>query len=119
MAVLSAMVASLSTYYPETDDDKDVDQNIIRLLAKLKTIAAFSHKKAIGQAYIYPQNHLDYVADLGFTPDVQMTDANLYDPNYLEAAGPAADGTYSRIAIWPFEEADQNPATAQTRKLRR
>ncbi|OWY63296.1 hypothetical protein B7486_53880 [cyanobacterium TDX16] len=52
------------------------------------------------------------MADLGFTPDVQMTDANLYDPNYLEAAGPAADGTYSRIAIWPFEEAADNPTGA-------
>jgi hypothetical protein len=52
------------------------------------------------------------MADLGYTPDVQMTDANLYDPNYLEAAGEAAEGTYSRIAIWPFEEAAENPTGA-------
>ncbi len=58
MSVLSAMVASLSTYY-ETDDDL----NIIRLLAKLKTIAALSYKKSIGQPFVYPRNDLDFVAD--------------------------------------------------------
>jgi citrate synthase len=59
MAILSAMVASLSAYYPEGDGDT----NIIRLLAKLNTIAAFSYKKSIGQPYIYPRNDLDYAGD--------------------------------------------------------
>ncbi len=63
MTVLSAMVASLSTYYPDWESEEDLEHNIIRLLAKLKTIAAFSYKKSIGQAYVYPQNHLGYVAD--------------------------------------------------------
>lgn len=63
MSVLSTMVASLSTYYPDMDDDDVVDRNIIRLLAKLKTIAAFSLKKSIGHPYIYPLNDLDYVGD--------------------------------------------------------
>ncbi|KAB2965324.1 MAG: citrate synthase [Thermoanaerobaculia bacterium] len=57
MAMLSAMVASLSTYYP---DDLDVDLNIVRLLAKAKTIAGFSYKKSIGQPFMYPMNHLAY-----------------------------------------------------------
>jgi citrate synthase len=57
MAILSAMVATLSTYYP---DDQDVDLNIARLIAKSKTIAAFSYKKSIGQPLMYPQNHLSY-----------------------------------------------------------
>jgi len=57
MAMLSAMVASLSTYYP---DDHDLDLNIVRLLAKAKTIAAFSYKKSIGQPFMYPQNRLAY-----------------------------------------------------------
>src|SRR5579863_503827 len=61
MAILSAMVASLSTYYPDTDDD---DLNIIRLLAKAKTIAAFSYKKNIGQPFIYPRNELSYCANI-------------------------------------------------------
>jgi citrate synthase len=57
MGMLSAMVASLSTYYP---DDNDVDLNIARLLAKAKTIAAFSYKKSIGQPFMYPQNRHTY-----------------------------------------------------------
>ncbi|ACY49103.1 citrate synthase [Rhodothermus marinus] len=63
MSVLSAMVASLSTYYPDSTDPEITELNMIRLLAKLKTIAAFSYKKSIGQPYIYPRNDLSYTAD--------------------------------------------------------
>jgi citrate synthase len=59
MAILSSMVASLSAYYPETADG-DLDLNIVRLLAKAPTIAAFSYKKTIGQPFMYPRNDLDY-----------------------------------------------------------
>jgi citrate synthase len=62
MAILSAMVASLSTYYPESGGDDD-DLNIIRLLAKAKTIAAYAYKKSIGQPFIYPRNELPYCAN--------------------------------------------------------
>lgn len=58
MAILSAMVASLSTYYSEAQND--IDLNIVRLLAKAKTIAAYSYKKSIGQPFIYPRNDLSY-----------------------------------------------------------
>jgi citrate synthase len=60
MSVLSSMVSTLSTFYPESDAPEDVELNIIRLLAKLSTIAAFSYKKSIGQPYVYPRNALDY-----------------------------------------------------------
>ncbi|RPI70508.1 MAG: citrate synthase, partial [Ignavibacteriales bacterium] len=64
MTVLSSMVNSLSAYYPESEYEEDQYLNIIRLLAKLKTIASFSYKKSIGQSYVYPQNHLTYCADI-------------------------------------------------------
>ena len=57
MAVLSAMVSSLSALYSKEDDR---DLNVIRLLAKLNTIAAFSYKKSIGQPFVYPRNDLSY-----------------------------------------------------------
>jgi citrate synthase len=60
MAILSSMVAALSAYYPPAQDDEDMSLNIIRLLAKAKTIAAFSYKKSVGQPFVYPQNHLSY-----------------------------------------------------------
>ena len=58
MAVLSAMVASLSAYYDRHEEDADL--NIVRLLAKTATIAAFSYKKSIGQPFVYPRNDLSY-----------------------------------------------------------
>jgi ABC-type branched-subunit amino acid transport system substrate-binding protein len=51
--------------------------------------------------------------EIGYTPEVTLLDSNLYDPNYLESAGEAAEGTYLRLAFWPFEEAENNPATQQ------
>jgi citrate synthase len=63
MAIMSAMAVSLSSYYPDTDDPETIQLNIIRLIAKAKTIAAFSFKKSIGQPYIYPRNDLSYAGD--------------------------------------------------------
>jgi citrate synthase len=63
MAVMSSMATSLSAFYPESDDPEVIDLNIIRLIAKFKTLAAFAYKKAIGQPYIYPRNDLSYAAD--------------------------------------------------------
>ncbi|MFO0428943.1 MAG: citrate synthase [Planctomyces sp.] len=62
MAILSAMVASLSTYYPGTEDES-VDVNIVRLIAKVRTIAAYAYKKSIGQPTIYPRNDYSYCAN--------------------------------------------------------
>jgi citrate synthase len=64
MGILSSMVSSLSAFYPESDFKTDMEINIIRLLAKLKTIAAFSYKKSVGQPYIYPRNDLSFSADM-------------------------------------------------------
>jgi len=60
MAMLSAMVASLSAYYPGAEAGEDVPTNIVRLLSKARTIAAFSYKKSIGQPFMYPRNDLSY-----------------------------------------------------------
>ena len=63
MSVLSTIVASLSAFYCESTSDDELELNIIRLIAKINTIAAFAYKKSIGQPYIYPQNDLEYAAD--------------------------------------------------------
>ena len=67
MAILSAMVCSLSSFYPEAIDAMNVGEReitIARLLAKVRTIAAFAHKKAHGQPMVYPKNDLSYCANL-------------------------------------------------------
>lgn len=63
MAILSAMVASLSAYYTDFDKEEDIDLNIVRLLAQAKTIAAYSYKKSIGQPRIYPRTEFSYMAN--------------------------------------------------------
>ena len=59
MAILMGMVASLSTYYPDSGP-AGTGLNITRLIAKLPTIAAYSFKKSIGQPFVYPRNDLSY-----------------------------------------------------------
>jgi citrate synthase len=61
MAIMAAMFASLSSFYPETEDT--IDRNIVRILAKAKTIAAFAHKKSVGQPFVYPRNDLSWPAN--------------------------------------------------------
>ena len=64
MAVISAGVSALSTFYPDSLDPKDPEQvelSTIRLLAKLPVLAAYAHKTALGQALMYPDNSLGMV----------------------------------------------------------
>jgi citrate synthase len=66
MAVLSSMVVSLSSFYPDAldvDNKDQIDITVARLLAKLRTIAAFAYKKSIGQPFVYPKNSLSYCAN--------------------------------------------------------
>lgn len=63
MAILSSVVGALSTFYQDSldvDDPAQVEISIHRLIAKLPTIAAYSHKKSIGQPFNYPKNDLGY-----------------------------------------------------------
>jgi citrate synthase len=66
MAILSAMVVSLSGYYsevPEVGKAADPDIDAARLLSKIRTLAAFSYKKSVGQPFIYPEDSLSYCAN--------------------------------------------------------
>ena len=60
MAILASMVTGMGTYYKDTQTLEDADQNVIRLLAKVPSIAALSYKKSIGQPFVYPRNDLAY-----------------------------------------------------------
>ncbi len=63
MASLSSVVSAMSTFYQDSldpSDPKQVEVSTHRLLAKLPTIAAYSHKKSIGQPLVYPDNSLTY-----------------------------------------------------------
>lgn len=63
MAILSSVVSAMSTFYQDSLDPHDPEQveiSIRRLMAKLPTIAAYSHNKSDGQPFSYPQNELPY-----------------------------------------------------------
>jgi citrate synthase len=63
MGILTSAVAALSTFYQDSSDPHDaegVEMTTARLIAKMPTIAAFAHKKSIGQPFVYPDNSLDY-----------------------------------------------------------
>jgi len=82
MAILSAMVASLSGYYGEasaSDGMDDFDLNAARLISKIRTLAAFSYKKSIGQPFIYPDDSLSYCAN--FLKMMFAVPARDYEPD--------------------------------------
>lgn len=65
MGILSAMVCSLSAYYPELikpdATQQDIDTIVVQLLSKVRTICAFSYKKSIGEPFVYPRSDLKYI----------------------------------------------------------
>ncbi|MDN5745114.1 MAG: citrate synthase [Nocardioidaceae bacterium] len=63
MGMLMASVGALSTFYPESNQIDDADNRniqIIRMIAKMPTLGAWSFRHAQGKPYIYPDNELSY-----------------------------------------------------------
>jgi citrate synthase len=66
MGVLVGTVGALSTFYPDAKEIFDPDcrmKQVIRLIAKMPTIAAFAHRYSVGQPFVYPNNDLDYTTN--------------------------------------------------------
>ncbi len=85
MGMLLASVGALSTFYPEASAIKDPESRyiqVIRLLAKMPTLAAFAYRHNRGMPYVYPDNDLSYagnflsmiykVAELKYKPDPRL-----------------------------------------------
>jgi citrate synthase len=88
MGMLLASVGALSTFYPEASAIKDREARyiqVIRLLAKMPTLAAFSYRHNRGMPYVYPDNDLSYpgnflsmiykIAELKYEPDPRLEHA--------------------------------------------
>src|SRR5882762_5589387 len=88
MGMLVASVGALSTFYPDANqihDEAVRDMQIIRLLAKMPTLAAFAYRHNVGQPYVYPDNELSYagnflgmmykMTDLKYEPDPRLVRA--------------------------------------------
>ena len=66
MGVLVASLAALSTFYPEAKDIEDPEvrmRQIVRLIAKVPTMAAAAHRFSIGMPFVYPDNDLDFTSN--------------------------------------------------------
>jgi citrate synthase len=88
MGMLVASVGALSTFYPDANQIHDAGVRmcqIIRLLAKMPTLAAFAFRHNMGQPYVYPDNELDYagnflgmmykMTELKYEPDPRLSRA--------------------------------------------
>jgi len=63
MSILSSTVAALSGFYPDaknTEDPRGRRIQMVRIIAKMPTIAAFSYRHSMGLPYVYPNNDLSY-----------------------------------------------------------
>ncbi len=109
MSVLSAATAALSTYYEGQSDPgnpEHVELNTIRLLAKLPVIAAYAHKKSVGQAFLYPDNSLSFVDNF-----LKLNFGNHAEPYEIN---PVMSRALERLLIL-HEDHEQNASTSTVR----
>jgi citrate synthase len=89
MGILSSMLSSLSTFYPESQNpnrsSKEVELTIHRLLAKITTLSALSYKSSKGQPYIYPDNSLSYVENFLYMMFAVPSEDYEIDPVVVDA----------------------------------
>jgi citrate synthase len=82
MGMLISTVAALSTFYPEARDAADPETRrlqMIRLIAKMPTLAAFAFRHSLGLPYAYPDNELSYPGN--FLNMLFKTTEVKYEPN--------------------------------------
>jgi citrate synthase len=63
MGMLVSAIAALSTYYKDAkilDDPEILNRQVVRLIAKMPTLAAAAHRFSVGMPFVYPDNTLDY-----------------------------------------------------------
>src|ERR1039457_3073935 len=66
MGILVSTIAALSTFYPGAKDISDTDRRhdqVVRLIAKMPTLAAFAYRHAMGLPYAYPDDELSYAGN--------------------------------------------------------
>jgi citrate synthase len=82
MGMLVSTVAALSTFYPEAKDIEDPDvlmKQVVRLIAKMPTLAAGAYRHSAGMPFVYPDNSLDFAAN--FLSMMWKTAEPRYDAN--------------------------------------
>src|SRR5215212_1759867 len=88
MAICSSVIGALSTFYQDSlsvSDPEQVNRSVLRLLAKLPTIAAYAYKKSIGQPFVYPRNDLTYCENFLRMMFAVPTEPFEADPDFVNA----------------------------------
>jgi citrate synthase len=81
MPVCAAAVAALATFYQQPQaDTAGAHDTVVRLMAKMPTIAAYSYKHSIGQPFMYPRNSLDYTSNFLSLMFATPADEYVVDP---------------------------------------
>ncbi len=109
MSVLASGVSALSTFYQDSLDPKDPEQieiSTIRLLAKLPVMAAYAHKKSVGQAFLYPDNSLSFVDNF-----LKLNFGNMAEPYEVN---PVVSKALERLLML-HEDHEQNASTSTVR----
>ncbi len=109
MSVLSSAVSALSTYYEhdlDVHDPEKIELSIVRLLAKLPVIAAYAHKKSLGQAFLYPDNSLSFVDNF-----LRLNFGTMAEPYEIN---PVLSKALDRLLIL-HEDHEQNASTSTVR----
>ena len=109
MSVLSSAVGALGTFYEDSLDVHDPEQveiSTVRLLAKLPVIAAYVHKKSLGQAFLYPDNSLSFVDNF-----LKLNFGNMAEPYVVN---PVLSKALERLLIL-HEDHEQNASTSTVR----
>lgn len=108
LAILATMVTALSGHYPDSFEElmsKGVDIRI-RLLAKVRTLAAWSYKKSVGQPIVYPRDELPYCTNF-----LNMMFAIPAEPHTVT---PADDRLLNQILIL-YADHEMNATTTTVR----
>jgi citrate synthase len=111
MGVLSSMIASMSTFYPESQNPnnfRDIDLTIHRLMAKMPTLAAQAYKVSIGHPIVYPRNAYSYTQNF-----LHMMFAL---PTYEYEIDPVIEDALNKLLILHADH-EQNCSTSTVRMV--
>ena len=88
MGIFTSMVAALSAFYPDSKNVHDAEtrtRHVVRLIAKVPTLAAFAYRYSLGMPFVYPDNGLSFaenflsmmwrIAEPRYEPDPELARA--------------------------------------------
>src|SRR5205823_1450368 len=85
MPVSAAAVVSLATFYQVPESQETLHDAVIRLLAKMPTIAAYAYKHSVGLPLMYPKNNLDYPSNFLYMMFANPAEEYTIDPVFARA----------------------------------